>query len=153
MSDVFFLLKHRNKVISWGFCGFRFLNFCVFSIFFLMRNLKIGSKKSILSQKWLDCKKTCCEKSNGASGDKNNFMTLHVLRKWTKRKNSVVLEFSFESNFSFFSNIFSTDSMHNCHLYFNKNLSRITILDFQKLSEITRGNEFLSHDSPKGRIQ
>jgi len=47
-----------------------------------MRNLKIGSKKSILGPNWtILSKKAGCEKSNGASGGKNNSMTLHVLRK------------------------------------------------------------------------
>ena len=63
MSDVFFLLQNRNKVVSWGFCGFRFLNFHFFSIFLRSRNLKCDLKMTIWSQKWSKTSKKALAKN------------------------------------------------------------------------------------------
>ena len=82
-----------------------------------MRNLKIGSKKSIMSQKWSKMSKnTGCEKSNGASGNKNELVSSHSLREWTKTKNSLVLEFWFDSLFEKFFWFFLANSAYNCSL-------------------------------------
>ena len=82
-----------------------------------MQNLKIGSKMSIMSQKWSKLsKKTACETPLRISGDQNKLITSHVLRKWTNAKTSSDVDFRFESMFEKFVWIFPSKSAHNCYL-------------------------------------
>ena len=65
---------------------------------------KMCQKSSKLS------KKTRHEKSKGSSGVENESKTCKALRKWTKAKTSLVLDFRFESMFEKFLRIFSSKS-------------------------------------------